>query len=80
MGSAPSFDFTPVAFSVTAVCLAWTLLWRDGSYRGRAGIETEDQARFLCEHSCDELQGFLFGGSLPPDEFARFLEQEKLEE
>ena len=32
VGSAPTFDFTPAAFSVTAVCLAWTLLWRDGIF------------------------------------------------
>lgn len=44
------------------------------------GIESEEQANLLREQGCDELQGYLFGGPLLPDEFTRFLEREKPEE
>jgi len=42
------------------------------------GVETEEQAAFLHEAGCDELQGFLFSKPIPPDELARFLEREKV--
>jgi EAL domain-containing protein (putative c-di-GMP-specific phosphodiesterase class I) len=41
------------------------------------GVETPEQAFFLGERGCDELQGFLFSPGIPADEFVRFLEQEK---
>ncbi len=41
------------------------------------GVETEGQAQFLREQSCDELQGFLFGGSLRPNDFEQLLERDK---
>ena len=37
------------------------------------GVDTFEQERFLRDHGCDELQGFLLSGALPPDEVARFL-------
>jgi len=39
------------------------------------GLETEDQFRFLVEHGCDEVQGFLFGRPMPPEEFATFVRE-----
>jgi diguanylate cyclase (GGDEF)-like protein len=43
------------------------------------GVETLQQAEFLRERDCDELQGYLLSRPVPPQEFARFLEQEKRE-
>ena len=41
------------------------------------GVETEEQARLLTEHGCDEMQGFLFSRDLPVDLFeAKFLRDE----
>jgi diguanylate cyclase (GGDEF)-like protein len=44
------------------------------------GIETEEQATFLAEHGCDEIQGYLVSHALPPDEFERFLVKHKDED
>jgi EAL domain-containing protein (putative c-di-GMP-specific phosphodiesterase class I) len=33
------------------------------------GVETREQAVFLHEQHCDELQGFLFSKPLPSDQF-----------
>ena len=31
------------------------------------GVETPEQLRFLREHHCDELQGYLFSPAVPGD-------------
>jgi EAL domain-containing protein (putative c-di-GMP-specific phosphodiesterase class I) len=41
------------------------------------GVETREQADFLCEHGCDELQGYLFSKPVSAADFARLLELEK---
>jgi EAL domain-containing protein (putative c-di-GMP-specific phosphodiesterase class I) len=40
------------------------------------GVETEDQARFLTEHGCDLLQGYLLSPAVPADELAAMLERD----
>ena len=37
------------------------------------GVETEEQLRFLSNHHCDQLQGFLLSRPLPAEAFERFL-------
>jgi EAL domain-containing protein (putative c-di-GMP-specific phosphodiesterase class I) len=37
------------------------------------GVERESQRRFLCEHHCDEGQGFMFGTPLPADQITPLL-------
>jgi EAL domain-containing protein (putative c-di-GMP-specific phosphodiesterase class I) len=38
------------------------------------GVETEAQMSFLRELGCDEMQGYLFSGPLPVDEFLQLLQ------
>ena len=33
------------------------------------GIESQEAMDYLCDHSCDEAQGFLFSQALPPQQF-----------
>jgi EAL domain-containing protein (putative c-di-GMP-specific phosphodiesterase class I) len=41
------------------------------------GVETLEQAELLREQGCDDIQGYLIGRPMPPDEFSRFLERDK---
>ena len=37
------------------------------------GVETEEQLRFLREHGCDQMQGFLFSPPVPAEQFETLL-------
>jgi len=37
------------------------------------GVETPEQAAFLAEHNCDQMQGFLFSKPIPPEELENLL-------
>ncbi len=39
------------------------------------GVETINQLKFLREHSCDRLQGYLFSRPMPPANFDSFMNQ-----
>ena len=41
------------------------------------GVETEAQLRFLKRHGCDEMQGFLYGEAVAPNDYAELLERAK---
>jgi EAL domain-containing protein (putative c-di-GMP-specific phosphodiesterase class I) len=38
------------------------------------GVETERQVSFLRRHGCDEVQGFFYGEPVPPESYAKLLE------
>ncbi|MCL6635389.1 MAG: EAL domain-containing protein [Peptococcaceae bacterium] len=38
------------------------------------GVENEEQLDFLKKHQCDEMQGYLFGRPVPPEEFEKLFE------
>ena len=37
------------------------------------GVETEEQAAFLRENNCDEMQGYLFSRPMPSSDVEKFL-------
>ena len=41
------------------------------------GVETDGQLALLAENGCDEIQGYLFGRPVAPDECARMLREER---
>ena len=41
------------------------------------GVETDAQVRFLKRHGCDEVQGFLYGEPVAPEDYAQLLEKAK---
>ncbi len=41
------------------------------------GVETDAQLHFLKRHGCDQVQGFLYGEPVPPEQFAQLLERAK---
>jgi diguanylate cyclase (GGDEF)-like protein len=43
------------------------------------GVETREQAEFLRESGCDELQGYLISPAVSSEQFGRFLDREKRE-
>jgi diguanylate cyclase (GGDEF)-like protein/PAS domain S-box-containing protein len=42
------------------------------------GVETTEQMAFLCDHGCDEVQGFLFSRAVPPREFEELMARVQL--
>lgn len=43
------------------------------------GVEKEQQAAFLRQHNCDEMQGYLYGKPMPGPEFANLVLQSRTE-
>jgi EAL domain-containing protein (putative c-di-GMP-specific phosphodiesterase class I) len=66
-----SIDDTPTGAAVTQAILAMARSL--GLQTIGEGVETEDQATFLIQNGCDEIQGYLVSHALPPEEFERFL-------
>jgi diguanylate cyclase len=41
------------------------------------GVETDEQAQFLKDHGCDEMQGYLLSRPISPEDFTRWLASSK---
>jgi len=39
------------------------------------GVETDAQLHFLKRHGCDQVQGFLYGEPIPPEQYSELLER-----
>jgi EAL domain-containing protein (putative c-di-GMP-specific phosphodiesterase class I) len=39
------------------------------------GVETDAQLHFLKRHGCDQVQGFLYGEPIPPEQYSQLLER-----
>ncbi len=42
------------------------------------GVENKEQLKFLCEHGCDEIQGYYFSRPLPAEQAAEFIKHAKI--
>ena len=51
----------------------------DLDHRPVEGVERVEHLEFLRKRGCDEVQGYLFGKPLPPDQFAGLLERQAIE-
>jgi diguanylate cyclase (GGDEF)-like protein len=66
-------DASDVAITETIIAMSRNL----GLKVVAEGVETHDQARFLEQAGCDEMQGFYFSKPLPADGLAVYLRQEQ---
>jgi EAL domain-containing protein (putative c-di-GMP-specific phosphodiesterase class I) len=65
-------DASDVAITETIIAMSRSL----GLKVVAEGVETRDQARFLEQRGCDEMQGFHFSRPLPAELLAAYLRQE----
>jgi diguanylate cyclase (GGDEF)-like protein len=70
------FDASDVAITETVIAMSGSL----GLKVVAEGVETRDQAMFLEQRGCDEMQGFYFSKPLPAEELAAYLRQEPMSE
>jgi diguanylate cyclase (GGDEF)-like protein len=69
-------DASDVAITETIIAMSGSL----GLKVVAEGVETHDQAKFLEQRGCDEMQGFYFSRPLPAEGLAAYLRQETMPE
>ncbi|HVQ62102.1 MAG TPA: EAL domain-containing protein, partial [Burkholderiales bacterium] len=69
-------DASDVAITETVIAMSRSL----GLKVVAEGVETRDQARFLEQRGCDEMQGFYFSRPVPAEGLAAYLRQEPVTE